>query len=252
MKRFRGVAAVGLSLVFALTMLVQDARCDVVGNTYSIAGTVFNSGGGGFFAHTPAGPQTFTFDGTSKAIGALAFGNMGDQLFIEETQTLAADGITFTVDVNLVARDATGALTTWAAAGTVFDNDGDPATPDVPFDLAFFNLATVNGGTDTLEVNQAGFNYTFVSSEALLFTVGGPLFTFGSGPTDPAGPSGLFSATVGANVGDISLPSAALAGEALAGYGFTWTYTLTAIPEPGSFGLVSLVAMGLIARRRRS
>ncbi|QEG20841.1 PEP-CTERM sorting domain-containing protein [Mariniblastus fucicola] len=260
------LSAFGLAFTLILTGFSQEGRCDVMGSTYSIGATVFTDdidGDGfldaGFFADD--GAAEVTFDGTSKAIGNFVFGNAGDQLFVEESLDVTGD--TFTVTVFAVGRDSSGNLTTWVADGTTTDHDGDLLTAEVPFTTSFFGLAASNGGTDALEVNTGGLDYTFVSSEALLvgfdeadLPAGGTVLSFGDGPTSASGPSGLFAANVGFNGSpDLAGPADGLAGFgnlSIAGYGFSWTYTLTAVPEPSSAIGILLLGLTALGSRRRS
>jgi len=257
MTKIKRMGVIGCSIACLLTFMSQDSRCDVIGDSYTIGATVF---GGAFGAFADDGPPGFTFDGTTKVLGNSVFGAAGDQLIVTETQTLAADGVTFTVTITVTAQDAAGNLTSWAAPGTTVDDDMDGGvTAEVPLDLAVFELGLGNGGTDSLDVNIGGAfgsNYNFVTSEALLFTTDpATAFTFGdlSGSTDVGGPTGNLVGAIGLGGGlDISGPQTGVlpGGETLAGYGFTYTYTL-AIPEPSSaMGLLMLGFVGLGSRRR--
>ncbi len=249
--------AFGLAFAAILTFMSQSARCDVIGSTYTVGGTVWADDGGltaGAFADDGTG--AVTFDGTTKVIGNLNFGVAGDEMLVQETQTLAADGITFTIDVFLFAQDAAGNLTTWTAAGATVDHDGDPLTDEIPRSVSFFDLASFNGGTDALDVNiAANETYTFVDSNSFVVTTAGSVFGF-TDPSDPVGgiATGEFTASVGfGSDGDLAEPVAVLNNEAIAGYGFSWTYTIVAVPEPASTaGLMFLGVAGLVSRRRQS
>ena len=155
MAKFNKLLAIGLSVVAMMSLAAPESKSDVVGDTYSISATVFG-GAFGAFAEDGAG-LPLTFDGTTKLLGNSIFGDAGDQFIITETQTLAADGITFTVTVAVTAQDAAGNLTTWATPGFTVDDDGDGGiTPEVPLTAAVLELATGNGGADTLDVNIGG------------------------------------------------------------------------------------------------
>ncbi len=219
--------ATGLAITAILAATAEQAECDVMGDTYAISATMFSNDGGGIFT---VFPDSLTFDGTTKIVGNSFWGNAGDQFVITESQTVVGD--TFTVTITLTTQDAAGNLTTWAAPGTTFDNDGDPNTAQVPFDLALFNIG--NDGVDTLDVNVDGGTYAFdvVNSEAFVVNAEGATFSLGADEVSATGPSGAFDPLVGYLAEpDIAEPFAALDNEAFAGLGFTFTYTITA-PDP--------------------
>ena len=127
------------------------------------------------------------------------------------------------------------------------------------------NLGTGAGlANDTLDVDQAGFNYTFVSSSTLLLlfdetdpTGGVTTISFGegSGLTGVGGPTGQLSGGLSTSPGaDIAEPATnpGIAGLSVAGLGFTYTYTLVAVPKPSSAaGLMFFGLAGLVFRRRK-
>ena len=219
---------VGWSISAILMATAEQAKCDVFGDTYAIAGTIFNNDGGGLFSLPPTSVR---FDGTTKIVGDSFFGNAGDQFAITESQTVVGD--TYTITITLTAQDSTGNLTTWAAPGTTFDNDGDPNTAEVPFNLALFNIG--NDGEDRLDVNTNGGTYSFdqSNSEAFAINTVGARFSLGiDGGTSATGPSGSFDSLEGYNSEpDIAEPLAGLSNEAFAGLGFTFTYTITSVPD---------------------
>jgi len=90
------------------------------------------------------------------------------------------------------------------------------------------------------------------SNAFVVGTVSGAFpFTDASDPLDGTA-TGVFSVGIGVNATDISGDWAPI-GEEIAGYGFTWTYTITpAVPEPTSAGFLLLGLAGLVAQRRRS
>jgi len=201
MTRTRKLTALGLLMAIVLTCTAEDGKCDVIGDVYDLGATMFSTAGGGAFIDD--GPTSLTFDGTTKVLGNLVFGNAGDQVMVQETQVQTGDE--FVVTIFVFATDAAGNFTTWAADGTTFDNDGDPLTPEVPFEIAQFDIATGNGGVDTLDVNTGGDTYTFVESEALIIGIDAAnapsVFTFGlgSGATGTGGPTGNLSGGVALN-----------------------------------------------------
>lgn len=243
--------AFGLSFAFVFTFMVRESRSDVIGDTYDLGATVFTAGfAAGAFIDD--GPPSLTFDGTTKVLGNLVFGNAGDLAIVQETQVVTGDQ--FVVTVLVLGQDAAGNLTNWVADGTTIDDDGDPLTPAVPFEIPILEIGVGNGGTDSIDVDQSGGTYTFVDSEALILTTAGGLFTFGSGSgnTDIGGPTGNFTGGVAFDLGpDLAEPSAALGGGEFAGFGFSYTYTITAVPEPATAGFLILGLAGLVVQRRR-
>ena len=224
----------GLSIALILMATVERVRGDVIGDTYGFAGTLLSIDGGGVFI---AAPNFFTFDGTTKVVGNSFFGNPGDQIIIDESQTVV--GERFTVTIVMTAQDAAGNLTTWAAPGTTFDNDADPSTPEVPFDFPLLNI----GEGNPLDVNTSGGTFEFdgAASGPFVITTAGTTFPI----DDPfgTGPSGAFFELVGFNGNpntsepDITGPLVSLNNETFAGIGFTFVYSITA-PVPGEQGLI--------------
>jgi len=176
-------------------------------------------------------------DGVSQLLGDNLVGNKGDQLFvsISEIQISANE---YLVDVTYSALDVNGDPTIWVPEGAT-----DP-----------------NGGYYNIWMPLMGFEMPFSGKSDGLAT-SRPVASVSGADVKLWGVDGSLTASTSANVvslynGEISVGAGFGTGllDDIAGYdlqSFSYTFTVTAVPEPGSLALFGLMAISCVIRRRR-
>lgn len=225
------IRSFGWSIAAALTALAtmgSNAHAQVVpASTFDIAVVGFNSTNSGSFL-TASVDAVF---GTTQTFTGVAKG--GQTLTVTSSETIGATNVTDTVTISVP--------TNFAPTGTTV---GSPAGPVTSMEADFGGY---NAGTDTLD---------FAFPEPSLATSGvtGQML-FSGGMTFALSPQG----NVQLSNGNMSLEDAEgvgaggsdLAAFAINSFSFTFTYPVTAVPEPTSLALVGLfTGAGCIWRRR--
>ena len=207
----------------------------VTGDTYDIRALAQSSAGAAYISTNAVATQTFN-SGSGKHHGENVLYNIigqpGTNFVVSESLTNLGSG-NWELSVEMTSVGPNGP-NPWVPTGISIG--GQPPTA-WRMDLGAFTAATLNRLTPSGTWSQIGTGTMALFNSSLI-----PIF---SGPIN----NEVSDATGFAGAGIVGLGGAPIGGADVASFQFRWTYNV--VPEPSSLMMVSIVAFGLVRRRRR-
>ena len=205
-----------------------------LGDTYG-AQPLAQDGTSAFFISDSSGPGAgvFTLGANPELHGANLTGAAGDTFSVLDAETDLGGGNKL-IQVEIVSLDLNGGATPWVAAGVV--------SPNGPFTSWRMDVGGFAAAADLINPDEA---FTVNAAGVSLFdSTGGLLGTFGLA-VDLSDATGL------GGVGVVGLGGADIAGFDMASMQMFFDIQFATIPEPTTIGLLSIVGLGLVIRRKR-
>jgi PEP-CTERM motif len=223
----RNIFATVAVLVIAAASGTQARAQVVVGSTFDIAVTGFNSGQtAGIFLATPV---DLPF-GTTQTFNNSALG--GQVLTVSSSEVVGATNITDTITISVP--------TNFIPAGTV-------STGTTPVQVAFAELGGGNAGTDLLKF-QTPLPAGYANNTSLVYS-GGTLSLGNQATGNDQLSNGNMSLSSAAGV---SAGGTDLSGFDINEFQFQIVYPIPAVPEPSSLVLLGVGGLIPMLRRRRA